>query len=586
MAKDPARCQQCGRLLGTGEELVCAICGTVGGAPTKPPAGDAPDPLIGQALGEFEIIERLGCGRMGVVYKARQPSLERFVAVKILKSALTLDSHGLKLFQREARAAAAVNHPNIIQVYTLGEDGGRQYIAMEFVEGEGLDGLLKREGKLAPDRALEIFKQVASALAKAHDAKIVHRDLKPANILVTPDGQAKVADFGLAKRLGSDVSATQIGDIMGTPLYFPPEAALGKPYDHRSDLYSLGATFYHLLAGKPPFDGDNVMALALSHANDPVPPLDQVAPATPIGLCDIIARLLCKEPAERFQSAADLLDALNRVALAPPGHTGNATAPAAPTASAPASKAVQVAESPPEGREVAVDLGHGVSLGLVRVPAGSFRMGSEASGSDEKPVHSVTFAEPFYIGKYAITQEQWQAVTGSNPSGFPDPRNPVEQVSWNACQDFLKKLNDKTGRMFALPSEAEWEYACRAGSTTEYCFGDAESGLGEYAWHDSNSGDTTHPVGQKKPNAWGLYDTHGNVWEWCEDVSHGSYEGAPADGSAWLQGGDHGVRVLRGGSWGLNPGYCRSAHRLRAAPMDAWYRYGVRVVFRGFHLWK
>ena len=159
--------------------------------------------------------------------------------------------------------------------------------------------------------------------------------------------------------------------------------------------------------------------------------------------------------------------------------------------------------------------------------------------------------KPFYLGKYLVTQEQWEAVMGNNPSNFKGPKNPVEEVSWDDCQQFLDKLNDKIGPAEAssqLPSEAQWEYACRAGSTTRYCFGDDESGLGEYAWYDGNSGGKTHPVGEKKPNAWGLYDMHGNVWEWCQDWYDGGYYAkSPTDDPTGPATGSN--RVNRGGCW-------------------------------------
>ena len=233
--------------------------------------------------------------------------------------------------------------------------------------------------------------------------------------------------------------------------------------------------------------------------------------------------------------------------------------------------------------QLVLDVGGGATMELVLIRPGSFDMGSEKGQANEKPVHKVTLKKAFYIGKFEVTKEQWQAVMGANPSNLRDPKRPVEIMTWNTCQDFVRKLSEKTGRKFALPSEAEWEYACRAGSTTEYCFGDAEASLGEYAWYKGNSENMTHVVGQKKPNKWGLFDMHGSVWEWCEDVWHESYEGAPTDGSAWVEGGDQRRRVLRGGSWYYTAQYCRSAFRFRVDPMsENFCFYGCRVVLRDF----
>ncbi len=186
----------------------------------------------------------------------------------------------------------------------------------------------------------------------------------------------------------------------------------------------------------------------------------------------------------------------------------------------------------------------------------------------EKPQHRVRITKPFYLGKYLVTQEQWEAVMGNNPSHFKGPKNPVEMVSWDDCQQFLGKLNAKAGSgagKFQLPTEAQWEYACRAGSKTKYCFGDDESKLGEYAWYDANSGNKTHPVGEKKPNAWGLYDMHGNVWEWCQDWwKDGYYKESRVDDPTGAATGSS--RVLRGGSWGNPARGCRSADRDYGGP--------------------
>ncbi len=204
------------------------------------------------------------------------------------------------------------------------------------------------------------------------------------------------------------------------------------------------------------------------------------------------------------------------------------------------------------------------SLEFALIPDGEFDMGSpsnEAGRSDnEGPVHHVKISRAFYMSKYEITQKQWRDVMGTNPSYFKGDDLPVEQVSWNDVQDFIKKLNKNEGTdKYRLPSEAEWEYACRAGTTTRYSFGDGES-LGEYAWYNDNLSSTTHPVGQKKPNSWGLYDMHGNVWEWVQDKYHGDYNGAPSDGSAW-ESIDSSYRVFRGGSWSYLARFCRSADR-------------------------
>src|SRR5258708_17333693 len=240
------------------------------------------------------------------------------------------------------------------------------------------------------------------------------------------------------------------------------------------------------------------------------------------------------------------------------------------------------AQSPTEatGRRRAVNLSGGVSLEMLEIPAGSFCMGSNNGSSDEKPVHQVTINYSFYIGKYEVTQAQWQAVMGNNPSSFkgeiPGPlfNLPVEQVSWDDVQSFINKLNEgNDGFRYRLPTEAEWEYACRAGTTGDYA-----GNLSEMAWSAENSENRTHNVGEKQPNAWGLFDMHGNVWEWCQDWYHDSYNGAPTDGSAWL-GGVQLYRVLRGGSWGnKDAASLRSASRSRNTPDNRFYDKGLRLV--------
>jgi len=220
-------------------------------------------------------------------------------------------------------------------------------------------------------------------------------------------------------------------------------------------------------------------------------------------------------------------------------------------------------------------LGKGVELEMIAIPGGSFQMGSNER-DNEKPIHRVTLS-PFHIGKFQITQAQWQAVMGKNPSHFKGDNLPVESISWKDAFEFCLKLSERTGKEYRLPTEAEWEYACRAGSTTRYCFGDDDAMLEQYAWYSKNSGNKTHPVGEKLPNAGGLHDMHGNVWEWCQDwYDENYYKQSPEKKPQGPTSGED--RVLRGGSWNYLTN-CRSACRSRNAPGHVSILIGVRLVW-------
>ena len=255
-----------------------------------------------------------------------------------------------------------------------------------------------------------------------------------------------------------------------------------------------------------------------------------------------------------------------------------------------------VAEPPAKDKkEITLDLGNNISMKLILIPAGKFTMGSpdgeKDHQADESPQREVTISKPFYMGVYEVTQEQYEQVIGKNPSSFKGAQNPVETVSWDEAVDFCKKLSQKTGKTVSLPTEAQWEYACRAGSKTRFSFGDADGDLCKYgnycdqsntsgySWQDKdhNDGhDKTAPVGSFKPNAFGLYDMHGNVWEWCSDWYADSYANAKNQDP---QGPDSGtLRVLRGGGWGYVPLYCRSAFRIRCNPVYRYHYVGFRVV--------
>lgn len=284
--------------------------------PTLPTAGTGePADLSGRTLGGFQVVRRIGGGGMGQVYLARQLSLKRPVALKLLKADLLKNPTALKRFEAEAHAVAKLNHPNIVQVYEFGEHDGLRYMALEYVEGRNLREYLARKGPPEPAVALSMMRQVLTGLARAHDQGLVHRDIKPENILVTKRVEVKVTDFGLSRFFapGEALNLTQSGVTLGTPLYLSPEQAQGKTVDHRSDLYSFGVTAYHLLAGEPPFRGSTAVEVALKHVTDRPPPLADLRPDLPPDLCGLVHKLMAKEPADRYQSAREVLRDLARV---------------------------------------------------------------------------------------------------------------------------------------------------------------------------------------------------------------------------------------------------------------------------------
>jgi len=215
-----------------------------------------------------------------------------------------------------------------------------------------------------------------------------------------------------------------------------------------------------------------------------------------------------------------------------------------------------------------------VAFDLCEVPAGVFSMGSER----ERPVHLASISRPFLLGRTPVTQAQWVAVMGRNPSAFPGADRPVEQVTWDDCQAFLARLSRAGQGTFRLPSEAEWEYACRAGGQGRFCFGDDEERLGDYAWTRDNSGGQTQPVGLKRPNDWGLQDMHGNVWEWCMDW-YDEYLAGPSVDPQGPAAGFMGARVFRGGCWRGGPEFAASAHRGGRGPAYKGSILGLRLVW-------
>ncbi len=295
---------------------------------TQPWVLDEEEPLApifedfaNRTLGEFRLLRLLGRGGMAEVYLADQTSLSRKVALKILRPELKANSVFLKRFEREARAAASLSHPNIVQVFLVGKEEGFHFIAQEYVKGLNLREYIRRKGPPNAQMGLHFTKQILLALDRAGTAGIVHRDIKPENILITQKGVIKVADFGLAQLAQPDVRTsavelTQVGTTMGTPLYMSPEQVHGQKLDQRSDLYSLGVTCFHMLAGEPPFRGETAMSVAIQHLNQKPPRLRDRRPDLPPALCQIVHKLMAKDPEKRYPNASAALKDVKKIQAA------------------------------------------------------------------------------------------------------------------------------------------------------------------------------------------------------------------------------------------------------------------------------
>ncbi|MGH9381958.1 MAG: protein kinase domain-containing protein [Thermoanaerobaculia bacterium] len=260
-----------------------------------------------ERIGHYRIIEEMGRGGMGVVYKGYEESLSRFVAIKVLGEHLTRDPLFVKRFQREAQAAARISHPHIVPIYYVGEDAGRHFFAMEYLTGGSLESELGRSGRIEPARAARWMLETARGLAAAHAEGLIHRDIKPANLLLDREGHVKIADFGLAKATTQATRLTGTGLFLGSPGYLSPEQCRGEELDGRSDVYSLGVTFYELLSGQIPFGGDSPAALVLNIIQSEPPAIEELNPNVDAELRRILGRMMAKDRDSRYLSARDLV---------------------------------------------------------------------------------------------------------------------------------------------------------------------------------------------------------------------------------------------------------------------------------------
>ena len=585
----------------------------------------------------YTLLRLLGKGGMAEVWYAEN-QIEKPAAVKILNEDLSHNAQIVERFRNEAKITVKLNHPNIRQVYDYDEVDGRPCIVMEYLEGDDLSLRMKRGERFTDEQLKKWWNQIADALNYTHAQGVVHRDIKPSNIFIDREGNVKLLDFGIAK-VRDSITSTATGATMGTLMYMSPEQVRdSKRIDEKTDLYSLAVTFVHLLTGQVPYDYDTTDDFEIRN-NIVNIPLDMTG--VPAEWQSFLSPYLAKNPAERpalteFGVEASPVDFVPPVTplVAPSAPVSEVTfVGSATVASASAIDEGTMAETPSaqpqpqsqsrkrrvwpwmlavcavvaavvvcvvllggkKGSSVMKDTRQSVafsnedqsftvgnaSFTMKSVEGGTFQMGGNDSDAydDEKPVHDVTLSS-FYMGETEVTQALWQAVMGDNPSHFKGDNLPVEQVSWNDCQDFIQKLNEQVseqlpyGWHFALPTEAQWEYAARGGNRKEGYKYSGSNTIGNVAWHRDNSGSSTHPVKTKAVNELGLYDMSGNVSEWCADW-YGDYSSLEQTDPLGPSAGS--MRVLRGCNWSIDASDFRVSSRGISSPGYCNYYFGFRL---------
>ena len=544
----------------------------------------------------YRPIKFLGEGGFGRTFQAIDEKrlntpcvIKQFLPQQVGSAAL---AKATELFQQEAQRLQELGkHPQIPDLEAFFSQDNRLYLVQDFIDGQNLFEEFQTQGKLNEPQIRTILTELLPVLQFVHDNQVIHRDIKPENIIRSKIGKLFLIDFGVSKETSKTI-LTRVGTVTGTPGYAPPEQFRGMVY-HSSDLYSLAVTCVRLLTGHfQKIDGSDQLfdTNRMEWQWQKYVSLSQE-------LTTVLETMLQDIPVKRYQSATEVLAALanQKTIVIPTSQTQTFQNPLkqifqfiSPPTNPPKPPAnINVNINPQSS--FTEDLGNGVKLEMIAIPRGTFLMGSpenEAERQDyESPKHQVTVPS-FFMGKYPLTQAQYQAILGSNPSYFKGNNRPVETVSWDDAVLFCQKLSQRTGKSYRLPSEAEWEYACRAGTKTPFSFGDnitpdLVNYNGNYPYKSAPKGkyrEQTTDVETFTPNSFGLYDMHGNVWEWCEDDWHENYINAPTDGSAWNSRSGSSTKMPRGGSWGRNARFCRAALRGRSSRDLRSRDFGFRVV--------
>ncbi|KZL49039.1 protein kinase [Nodularia spumigena CENA596] len=556
-----------------------------------------------------------------------------------------------RLFDSEAKVLYRLGNDSdqIPRLFAHFEEQGEFYLVQEFVDGEDLSKEISPGKRLSEKEVTKLLQEILEVLAVVHKKNIIHRDIKPPNLMRRrQDRKIVLIDFGAVKEINTMMvnsqGQTSVSVIIGTHGYMPSEQAAGQP-KLCSDVYAVGMLGIYALTGrqphelpKDPTDGEviwrnwanvseklagilnkmvsyhfrdryfsaEVALQAIQSLNQTFPPTifeppqpsqSPQRPPTPPTSTSTPTKILSPHWARRrvIQTVGFAGTGLGLAILVPRLWQSNLPT-VANSQTVDNSQVVTVDKTGKiidrrnfEAKSSIEDLGNGVSLEMVQIPRGTFRMGSLAKelqrGNDEGPQREVKVNE-FFMGRYPVTQAQYQAIMGKNPARFKGEKRPVEQVSWDEAVEFCTKLSQKTGKTYRLPSEAEWEYACRAGTTTPFYFGETITTElvnydGSFSYASAPKGERvgeTTDVGKFPPNSFGLYDMHGNIWEWCQDTYKPNYEKATTDGGAYESGNNNHSRSLRGGSWFNIARYCRSAVRNSRPRAYRYSHVGFRVV--------
>ncbi len=506
-----------------------------------------------------------------------------------------------ELFEKEAmRLEQLGKHPQIPELIAYFNENNKQYLVQEYIDGDNLAEELKNKGRFNENKIKVFLLDLLNILKFIHKNKIIHRDIKPENIIRRKqDGKVVLVDFGAAK-VATEKEFGQEGDLaIGSAEYIPPEQKAGNAI-YASDLYSLGVTCINLLTKKSPFD------LYDDHENKWIWKRYLEEEQISFRLGKIIDKLVSTIPKKRYKSSQEVLEELDPSREPSPEDQIQFQKITFEIAILEQQKAglfglgtkLICNYSTGKAKSYLEHLKNGHIIEMIKIPGGNFQMGSPDTEDQqcqrESPQHWVTIA-PFCMSKYPITQEQWLEVAklpkiklnlNPKPSYFEGENLPVEQISWFEAMEFCYRLSKKSGMTYTLPTEAQWEYACRAGTNTEFHFGsNITTDLANYngtSYKGAPKGkdrQQTTPVDSFYANPFGLYDLHGNVWEWCADYWHDNYKDAPTDGSAWLSGANPKTpRVVRGGSWYFFPRDCRSSNREFMSSEVQDFNFGFRIV--------